>query len=102
MNRLLSLAILISLSYFHYLGRHSAYICLILHTSEVFEKYFNFPFLLAQEQHSLWEQRVYCLHSISDKIQGLAEKYTVTKHRLLPGFNINTISKVQNLPSERY
>ena len=54
--------------------------------------------ILSWEQYSLRKLRVYCLHLISVKIQGLAGKFTVTEQLSLPGFDINTTSKAHNLP----
>ena len=58
--------------------------------------------ILSREQYSLQKWQVYCLHLIPGEVQGLAGKFTVTKQPLLPGFDINTISKAHNLPIERY
>ena len=49
--------------------------------------------ILRREQYSL---QVYCLHLISGEIQGLARKFIVNEQLSLPGFDMNTISKVHN------
>ena len=59
--------------------------------------------ILSREQSSSRKWEVFCLHSISSKIQGLVGKFTIiAKQPLLLGFDINTISKAHNLPIERY
>ena len=58
--------------------------------------------ILSLETESLRKEHVFCLHLISKEIQVLAGKITVFRRPSLSGFDINTVSKAEDLPIERH
>ena len=58
--------------------------------------------ILLRETQSLRKEHIFCLDLISKEIQVLAGKFTVIRLPSLSGFDINTVSKAEDLPIERY
>ena len=57
--------------------------------------------ILLRETQSLRKEHIFCLYLILKEIQVLAGKFTVIR-RPSSGFDINTVSKAEDLPIERY
>ena len=57
--------------------------------------------ILSRETQSLRKEHVFCLDLISKEIQDLVGKFTIIRQPWLSGFDINTVSKAENLPIER-
>ena len=58
--------------------------------------------ILSWGTHSLRKENAFCLDLILKEIQVLAGKFTVIRQPSLSGFDINTVSKAEDLPIERY
>ena len=58
--------------------------------------------ILSRETQSLRKEHVFCLDLILKEIQVLVGTFTVIRQPWLSGFDINTASKAEDLPIERY
>ena len=58
--------------------------------------------ILSRRTQSLRKEHVFCLDLILKEIQVLVGKFTVIRQPWLSGFDINTASKAEDLPIERY
>ena len=58
--------------------------------------------ILSRETQSLQKEHIFCLDLISKEIQVLAGKFTVIRQPSFSDFDINTVSKAEDLPIERY
>ena len=58
--------------------------------------------ILLRETQSLRKDHIFCLYLILKEVQVLAGKLTVIRWPLFSDFDINTVSKAEDLPIERY
>ena len=58
--------------------------------------------ILSWETQSLQKEHIFCLDLISKEMQVLVGKFAIIRWPSLSGFDINTVSKAEDLPIEKY